>query len=69
MVADLIQMIDNHNVLAKSFRRVRDLSLKHMELDFPLRLFRGRNKDPKVYNTPSCDEIAALIVGDFGIWM
>jgi len=59
-------MIGNHNVLAKSFRRVRDLSLEHMESDFTLRLFRGRNKDPRVYNTPSCDEIAALIVGDFG---
>jgi len=58
-------MIDNHNVLAKSFRRVRDLSLEHMESDFTLKLFRGRNKDRKVYNTPSCDEIAALIVGDF----
>jgi len=69
LVADLIEMIDNHNVLTKSFRRVRDLSLEHMESDFTLRLFRGRNKDPRVYNTPSCDEIAALIVGDFGIWM
>jgi len=58
-------MIDNHNVLAKSFRRVRDLSLQHMESNFTLTLFRGRNKDPRVYNTPSCDEIVALIVGDF----
>jgi len=59
-------MIDTHNVLVKSFRRVRDLSLQHMESDFTLRLFRGRNKDSKVYNTPLCDEIGALIVGDFG---
>jgi len=59
-------MIDTHNVLAKYFRRVRELSLQHMESDFTLRLFRGRNKNPGVYNTPSCDEIAALIVGDFG---
>ena len=66
MVVDLIQMIDNHNVLAKTFRRVRDLSLEHMESDFTLRLFRGRNKDLRVYNTPSCDEITSLIVGDFG---
>ena len=50
----------------QSFRRVRDLSLEHMESDFTLRLFRGRNKDPRVYNTPLCDEIAALIVSDFG---
>jgi len=36
-----------------------------MKSDFTLRLFRGRNKDPRVYNTPSCDKIVALIVGDF----
>ena len=65
LVADLIEMIDNNNVLAKSFRRVRDLSLKSTKSDFTLRLFKGRNKDPRVYNTPSCDEIDALIVGDF----
>ena len=58
-------MIDNNNVLAKSFRRVRDLLLQSTKSDFTLRLFRGRNKDPRVYNTPSCDEIIALIVGDF----
>jgi len=58
-------MIDSHNVLAKSFKRVRDLSLQSMKLDFTLRLFRGRNKDPRVYNTPSCDEIVALIGCDF----
>jgi len=58
-------MTDNHNVLVKSFRKVRDLSLQNMNSDFTLRLFRGRNKDPRVYNTPLCDEIVALIVGDF----
>ena len=36
-----------------------------MKSDFTLRLFRARNKDPRVYNTSSCDERAALIVGDF----
>jgi len=34
-------------------------------LTFTLRLFRGRPKDPRVYNTPSCDKIVALIVDDF----
>ena len=69
LVADLIEMIDNNNVLAKSFRRVRDLSLQRTKSDFTLRLFRGRNKDPRVYNTSSCDEIAALIVVILTIWM
>ena len=65
LVDDLIKMVDNHNVLAKSFGRVIDLSLENIKSDFTLRLFIGRNKDPRVYNTPSYDEIAALIVGDF----
>jgi len=59
-------MIDDHNVLAKSFRRVRDLSTDNSKSDCTLRLFRVRSKDPRVYNTPSCDEIATLLVGDFG---
>jgi len=60
-----MKMIDDHNVLAKSFPIVRDFSAENSKSDFTLRLFRGRLKDPRVYNTPSCDEIVALIVGDF----
>ncbi|KAK7354399.1 hypothetical protein VNO80_19860 [Phaseolus coccineus] len=65
LVGDFIKMIDEYNVLAKSFRRVRDLSLQDTPSDFTLRLFRNRLKDPRVYNMPSSNEIAALIVGDF----
>jgi len=57
-------MIDEHNSLAKSFRRVRDLSHDFPKSDFTLRLFKNRWKDPRVYNTPSIDEIATLVVGD-----
>jgi len=42
------------------------LSVDNSKSDFTLRLFRSRPKDPRVYNIPSCDEIDALIVGDFG---
>jgi len=57
-------MIDENNVLVKSFRRVRDFVHTDVYLDFGLRLFRHRFKDPRVYNTPTTDEIATLIVGD-----
>jgi len=67
LVVDLIKMIDEHNVLAKSFRRVRNLSINILKSDFTLRLFIGRYKDPRVYNTLSCDETAPLIVDDFAI--
>jgi len=57
-------MIDKHNVLAQSFRRVRDLIHDDNRSDFGLRLFRHRCKDPRVYNTQIADEVVALIVGD-----
>jgi len=57
-------MIDKHNVLAQTFRRVRDFIHDDEQSDFGLRLFRHRFKDPRVYNTPVVDEVAALIVGD-----
>lgn len=34
--------------------------------NFSLRLFRNRAKDARIYNLPSSNEVAALIVGDFG---
>ena len=42
------------------------MSIDNSKSDSTLRLFRGRSKDQRVYNTPSCDKITALIVGDFG---
>ena len=65
LVGDFIKMIDEYNVLAKSFRRVRDVSVQDRPSDFTLRLFRNRFKDPRVYNTSSSNEIATLIVGNF----
>jgi hypothetical protein len=58
-------MVDEHNVLAKSFRKVRDHIQQNSASNFCLRLFRNRTKDPRTHNLPSCDEVAALIVGDF----
>jgi len=57
-------MIDENNVLAKSFRRVKDFVHTDVHSGFRLRLFRHRFKDPKVYNNPTIDEITTLIVGD-----
>ena len=64
LIEELKKMIDKHNVLAQTFRRVRDFIHDHEQSDFGLRLFRHRFKDPRVYNTPVADEVAALIVGD-----
>ncbi|XP_057432073.1 uncharacterized protein LOC130724815 [Lotus japonicus] len=64
LVKDLMMMIDESNILAKSFRRVRD----HIEdgvANVALRLFQNRVQNPNTYNLPNVDEVAALIVGDF----
>ncbi|XP_057419198.1 uncharacterized protein LOC130713450 [Lotus japonicus] len=64
LVDELKGMIDENNVLAKSFRKVRDYVMSNESSSFALRLFRKRGKDPRTYNLPTSDEIAALIVGD-----
>ena len=64
LIEDLTKMIDDNNVLAKSFRRVRDFVHNDVNSDFSFRLFRHRCKDPTVYNTPTTDKIATLIMGD-----
>ncbi|XP_057432625.1 uncharacterized protein LOC130725408 [Lotus japonicus] len=65
LVNDLKQMIDENNILAKTFRKVRDYVMSNESTPIALRLFRKRGKDPRTYNLPTCDEIAALIIGDF----
>ncbi|XP_057444945.1 uncharacterized protein LOC130737204 [Lotus japonicus] len=65
LVEDLLSMIDKSNVLAKSFRMARDFIVENPSCNISLRLFRHRPKDPRVYNLPTVDEVAALIVGDF----
>ncbi|XP_057747773.1 uncharacterized protein LOC130966969 [Arachis stenosperma] len=65
LITELLQMIDTHNVIAQSFRRVREFYQCHPSEIFSLKLYSHRKVDRRTYNTPSCDEVAALIVGDF----
>jgi hypothetical protein len=58
--------MDEHNRLVKSFRMVRDYIKPNENVRVTLRLFRNRDRDPRVYNMPELDEVAALIVGDIG---
>jgi hypothetical protein len=58
-------MIDEYNPLAKSFRKVRDIVESGNPPTLSLRLFRKRSDDSRVHNTPTADEVAGLIVGDF----
>ena len=64
IVLELKSMLDEHNVLAKSFRYARD---RYREGDFSevsLKLIRKRNTDGRRYNLPTISEVAVLIVGD-----
>jgi hypothetical protein len=65
LVEDLLKVMDEHNVLVKSFRMVRDFCNVNQNVPVKLRLFRNRNFDPNTYNVPTVSEVAALIVGDF----
>ncbi|XP_072073467.1 uncharacterized protein [Arachis hypogaea] len=65
LVLDLKDIIDQHNVLAHTFRIVRNYLNQGDIANIRLRLYRKRSKDARVYNLPSSNEVAALIVGDF----
>ncbi|MCI97825.1 ATP-dependent DNA helicase PIF1, partial [Trifolium medium] len=45
---------------------VRDYLQTGQTIPVSLRLFRYRRQDPRTYNMPPLDEVAALVVGDIG---
>lgn len=57
-------MVDQHNELTKKFRQVRDHVEQGGTTNFYIRLFGNRSKDARMNNLPTCDEVAALIIGD-----
>ncbi|KAG5570921.1 hypothetical protein H5410_060687 [Solanum commersonii] len=65
IVNDLKEMLDQHNVLTKSFRMVRDRFQIDQSADVKLRLIGKRETDGRRYNLPTVSEVAALVVGDF----
>ncbi|XP_072054330.1 uncharacterized protein [Arachis hypogaea] len=65
LVLDLKDMINQHNVLAYTFRIVRNYLNQGDIANIRLQLYRKRAKDARVYNLPSSNEVAALIVEDF----
>ncbi|KAH0773449.1 hypothetical protein KY290_010586 [Solanum tuberosum] len=65
IVTELKEMLDKHNVLARSFRMVRDRFQAEQSTNVKLRLIGRRGSDGRRYNLPSVSEVAALVVGDF----
>jgi hypothetical protein len=66
LVSEILALMDQYNKLVESFRMVRDYIDMNQNVPVSLRLFRNRQRDPRVYNMPELDEVAALIVGDIG---
>ncbi|XP_052206923.1 uncharacterized protein LOC127811252 [Diospyros lotus] len=65
IVKDLQDMLDEHNVLVKSFRMVRESMRKPDYSEVKLRLIGKRFADGRRYNLPSAEEVAGLVPGDF----
>ncbi|CAH9106093.1 unnamed protein product, partial [Cuscuta epithymum] len=65
IVSTLRQMLDQHNVLVKSFRMARDKIAECGHSNVYLKLIGRRSRDARTYNLPTVSEVAALIVGDF----
>ncbi|MCH79953.1 ATP-dependent DNA helicase PIF1, partial [Trifolium medium] len=65
LVKDLQDMIHSCNPLAKAYRKVKEAFQSGPECKLSLRLYRNREKDSRMHNIPTADEVAGLIVGDF----
>ncbi|XP_074266228.1 uncharacterized protein LOC141588698 [Silene latifolia] len=59
-------MIDSHNTIAKTFRKVRDRLTENIDSEVSIKLISRRSSDGRTYNLPTVSEVAALIEGDIG---
>ncbi|XP_019167582.1 PREDICTED: uncharacterized protein LOC109163289 [Ipomoea nil] len=65
VVADIKEVLDEHNVLVKSFRMAKGEIESNPRVEVKTRLIGKRSSDARTYNLPNVSEVAALIVGDF----
>ncbi|XP_074270828.1 uncharacterized protein LOC141594731 [Silene latifolia] len=59
-------MIDSHNTIAKTFRKVRDKLTENIDSGVSIKLISRRSSDGRTYNLPTVSEVAALIEGGIG---
>ena len=64
IIEDLQKMLNEHNVLTKSFRMVKEAFQLDDRCNVSLRLIGRRAKDGRMYNLPTIEEVAMLIFGD-----
>ncbi|CAH9128704.1 unnamed protein product [Cuscuta epithymum] len=58
-------MLNEHNVLVKSFRMAKEKLHQSQDSNVKLKLIGKRSGDARTYNLPTVNEVAALVVGDF----
>jgi len=63
IVAELQKMLDEHNILAKTFRMARDRFKEEEYHEFTLKLI-GKRERKGTHSLPSAPEVAALVVRD-----
>ncbi|CAI0427051.1 unnamed protein product [Linum tenue] len=64
LLTSLLQMLDQHNQLVKTFRRVRQQLQDSSTTNLKLRIFGAKSRN-RQYDLPSSTEVVALIPGDF----
>ncbi|CAN0900844.1 ATP-dependent DNA helicase PIF1 [Linum grandiflorum] len=65
LITNLKEMLDTYNVLAQSFRRVRDALNEPGNENLRLRICGPRVDQGRMYELPTGTELAGLIPGDF----
>ena len=58
-------MLDEYNVLVKSFRLAKEMINQDNAPNVKLRLLGKRGRDGRTYNLSSVSEVAMLVVDDF----
>ena len=64
IVQILLKMLDENNILVKTFRMARDRFKDSDMHNVRLLLIGSQSSDGREQNIPTCSEVAAIIVGD-----
>lgn len=65
IVKGLLDMLNEHNPIVKTFRMARDRIQEGDCENIAVRIVGAREGDPVQYDMPTCDDLALLVVGDF----
>lgn len=64
ILTDLQQMLDQINPYVAVFRQVRDVLMQEPTTTLSMAIRANRTADPRCYNIPTANEVAAIIIGN-----